>query len=92
MQTTLRKNITLSNEDYTTISNYARKQGISFSEFLRSTALNAIKQFEDIELLNFMVANCKPVDAIEQAEIDNMNIDFDDIDGKELSLDEVLQG
>lgn len=91
MQTTLRKNITLSSDEYETISLAAKKQGLSFSEFLRKTALKAVKKSENADLLNYLIQNTKPVSAKEQKEIESMNIDFKNIEGKELTVDEVLQ-
>ena len=61
---TVRKNITLPITAYETINNYAKKCGMSFSEFLRDTALKTIE---------------------------DLNIDFDDVGGKEITLDEFLQ-
>ncbi len=43
-----------------------------------------------MDLLSFMQENCKYVTEEEQKEIDDMNIDFSDCSGKELSLDELL--
>ena len=89
---TIRKNITLPVTAYETINNYARKCGMSFSEFLRETALKTIAQNENLSLLDYINKNCSYVDKYEQAEIEALKIDFDDLNGKELSLDELLQG
>lgn len=89
---TIRKNITLSVTAYETINNYAKKSGMSFSEFLRDTALNVIDKNENLELLEYINANCTYVDKYEQKEIEALNIDFSDLSGKELTLDELLQG
>ena len=88
---TIRKNITLPTEVYETINNYAKKCGMSFSEFLRDTALKAIVQSDNLSLLEYINENCSYVDKYEQEEIEAMNIDFDDLSGKELTLDELLQ-
>ena len=88
---TIRKNITLPVTAYETINDYAKKCGMSFSEFLRDTALNAIAKSEDLSLLEYINANCVYVDKNEQEEIEALNIDFDDLSGKELNLDELLQ-
>ena len=88
---TIRKNITLPVTAYETINDYAKKCGMSFSEFLRDTALNAIAKIEDLSLLEYINANCVYVDKNEQEEIEALNIDFDDLSGKELNLDELLQ-
>ena len=88
---TIRKNITLPVAAYETINNYAKKSGMSFSEFLRDTALKAIVKSENFSLLEYMNANCSHMDKHEQEEIEAMNIDFDNLSGKELTLDELLQ-
>lgn len=89
---TIRKNITLPVATYETINNYAKKCGMSFSEFLRDTALKAIVQKENLSLLEYINANCSYMDRYEQKEIEAMNIDFDNLSGEELTLDELLQG
>ena len=88
---TIRKNITLPVTAYETINDYAKKCGMSFSEFLRDTVLKAIAKSEDLSLLEYITANCAYVDKNEQEEIEALNIDFDDLSGKELNLDELLQ-
>ena len=88
---TVRKNITLPITAYETINNYAKKCGMSFSEFLRDTALKTIIQNEKLSLLEYIKTNCSYVDEIEQKEIEDLNIDFDDVEGKEITLDEFLQ-
>lgn len=88
---TVRKNITLPASAYETINNYAKKCGMSFSEFLRDTALQVITQREELSLLNYINANCSYVDEAEQKELEALNIDFEDLSGKELTLDELLQ-
>lgn len=88
----IRKNITLSAATYETINNYAKKRGISFSEFLRDTALKAIAKSENLDLLEYINANCAYMDKLEQEEIETLNIDFGDLSGKELTVDELLQG
>lgn len=88
---TIRKNITLPAEAYEAINDFARKCGMSFSEFLRESALAAIVKSENMSLLEYINANCVCVDDFEQKEIEALNIDFDDLSGKELTLDELLQ-
>lgn len=46
---------------------------------------------ENSNLLEYLDANCDYVDRNEQEEIEALNIDFDDLSGKELTLDELLQ-
>lgn len=89
---TIRKNITLPITAYETINDYAKKSGMSFSEFLRETALNAIAKSENSSLLEYLNTNCAYMDKCEQKEIEALNIDFDNLSGKELTLDELLQG
>lgn len=91
MPTTLRKNITLNKVEYETISLFAKKQGLSFSEFLRKTALAAAEKSEEVDLLDFLINNTEFVGAEEQKEFDEMNIDFNNLEGRELTIDEVLQ-
>ena len=85
----VRKNITLKQEDYDLISNFILKKGYNFSEFLRETALKRIKQ-EEISLLNFLNSNISLLSKKEQLEIDSKNIDFSDISGEELKLEDIL--
>ena len=89
---TIRKNITLSATTYETINDYAKKCDMSFSEFLRDSALKAIIKSENLSLLDYINENCSYMDSNEQKEIEALNIDFDNLSGKELTLDELLQG
>ena len=90
MNNTIRKNITMPINVYEIINDYAKKTGMSFSEFLRDTALKAIVRKEDLSLLDYINSNCSFVDEKEQQEIEAMNIDFNDLSGRELTLDELL--
>lgn len=89
---TIRKNITLPEQIYKVISTYAQKRGISFSEFLRESALERIRKNEDLSLLEYLNKNCDYVDDSEQEEIESLKLNFDDMSGRELSLNELLQG
>lgn len=89
---TIRKNITLPEQIYKTINIYAQKRGVSFSEFLRESALERIGKNEDSSLLEYLNKNCDYVDDNEQEEIKSLKLDFADVSGKELSLNELLQG
>ena len=89
---TIRKNITLPVTAYETINDYAKKCGMSFSEFLRDAALKAIVKSENLSLLEYINANCAYIDKNEQEEIESLNIDFENLSGKALTLDELLQG
>lgn len=88
---TIRKNITLTKSVYETINNYAKKRGMTFSEFLRETALQEIDRSEQMSLLEYINNNCAYLSPQEQKEIESLNIDFNDLSGKELTLDEILQ-
>lgn len=88
---TVRKNITLPLTTYETINDYAKKCGMSFSEFLRVTAIKEIVKNENLSLLEYISENCAYMDSNEQEEIETLNIDFNDLNGKELTLDELLQ-
>lgn len=89
---TIRKNITLPEQIYKTINVYTQKRGVSFSEFLRESALERIRKNEDSSLLEYLNKNCDYVDDNEQEEFNNLKLNFADINGKELSLNELLQG
>ena len=49
------------------------------------------KESENLCLLEYINKYCEYVDENEQEEIEALNIDFDDLSGKELNLDELLQ-
>lgn len=58
---------------------------------------NMGKEYTDVDdmlkdLLDQINENCAYVDKQEQEEIESLNINFDDLSGKELTLDEILQG
>lgn len=89
---TVRKNISIPITSYKTINNYAKKIGMSFSEFLRYSAFEVIIKNEKLDLLGYINANCSYLSVDEQKEIEALKIDFDDLSGKELTLDELLQG
>lgn len=54
------------------------------------TIRKAIVQNENLSLLEYVNANCDYMDRHEQEEIEALNINFDDLSGKELTLDELL--
>jgi predicted CopG family antitoxin len=90
----IRKNITLPEDDYKTIKDFSQKLGISFSEFLRTNALNAIKKSESLDLLEFLDTHCSFVSEEEQIDLNTVlldnHIDLNSSKGKQLSLDELL--
>ncbi len=86
----VRKNITLDERDYNIIATFASNNGLSFSEMLRKTALDFIDRAENMELLQYMNANLESVSDEEQAEIEALDIDFNDLTGAEMSVKDVL--
>lgn len=87
---TIRKNISITKSEYDLISSFAMKNGYTFSELLRKSALRLIKQEENMSLLEYLNKTCEYVSNEEQKEIDSLNIDFDDLSGEELKLEDVL--
>lgn len=87
---TVRKHISLKEDEYELIEKNARLLGLSFSEFLRKSALLFIQQKEELILAEFLNKNCEYVSKEEQAEIDAMNIDYSDLDGEEININELL--
>ncbi len=90
MDKVLRKHISISEKDYQTILDFALKNGFSFSEVLRKGALKLIRSEEEISLAKFLNENLEYVSKEEQADIDKLNIDFNDLSGEELSIDDFL--
>lgn len=90
---TVRKNITLTENQNEVIERFVRNKGISFSEFLRIAAIEKIEREEKKELLEFLQENCEYVADDEQEYFNNLGIDFSDTsDMKELDIDDVIQG
>ena len=90
---TVRKNITLPENQNAVIERFVRNKGISFSEFLRIAAIEKIEREEKKELLEFLQENCEYVAEDEQKYFDDLGIDFSDTsDMKELDIDDVIQG
>lgn len=91
---TVRKNITMSLEDYTIIKAYSKKFGLTFSEFLRTSALIYIERIDKMEMAEFFNTFAEFVDDDEQHEIEkllkNHNIDLDSEEGVEVSLNDLL--
>ena len=87
----IRKNITLTVEQNNMIENAAKIKGVSFSEFMRNSAINEIKRQNDLDLAEFLRDNCKNASDEEQKEFESMDFESYDInDFEELSLDELL--
>lgn len=87
----IRKNITLTVEQNNMIEKAAKIKGVSFSEFLRNSAINEIKRQNDLDLAEFLRDNCKNASDEEQKEFESMDFDSYNLDEfEELSLDELL--
>ena len=87
----IRKNITLTQEQNNIIEKAAKINGVSFSEFLRNSAIKEIKRQNDLELAEFLKTNCKKASDEEQKEFESIDFDLFDVDDfEELSLDELL--
>ncbi len=86
----VRKNISLVQEDYERINTYVKMHDKTFSGFLCELALKEIEREEKISLNEYLKKQSKFLSKKEQKEIEDLNIDFDDLDGKEMSLADVL--
>ena len=87
----IRKNITLTKEQNNMIEKAAKINGVSFSEFLRNSAIKEIKRQNDLDLAEFLKTNCKKASDEEQKEFESIDFDLFDVDDfEELSLDELL--
>ena len=92
---TVRKNITLKEEEVIIFNDYCKKTGQTLSELLRNSALKFIKEVEEMDLAEYIKFNCKEMDKVEGEEIAKIikNIETDkDNKGVEITLDEILQG
>lgn len=87
---TLRKHISLKENEYELIEKNARLLGLSFSEFLRKSALLVIEQNENLSLAEFLNKHSEAVSQKEKEEIEKLNIDYDDLSGEEMSIDDFL--
>ena len=87
----IRKSITLTKEQNNLIEKAAKIKGVSFSEFLRNSAINEIKRQNELDLAEFLKANCKNASDEEQKEFESMGFESYDMgDFEEISLDELL--
>lgn len=70
-----------------------KKIGKSFSEVMRTATLNYIKEAEKQDLAQFLANNCEYIYSKEQEEIDELmkKLENDTDEGREISLDELLQ-
>jgi len=56
---TVRKNITLKEEEVIIFNDYCKKTGQTLSELLRNSALKFIKEVEEMDLAEYIKLNCK---------------------------------
>ena len=95
---TLRKNITISEEDFIKISDFAHKKRVSVSELLRKAANFYIDVQEKIDLNEYLKQNCDFVSEEEQKELESWikelksNTDYDSNEGQEVTLEDIIQG
>ncbi|MDO4197850.1 MAG: DUF6290 family protein [Erysipelotrichaceae bacterium] len=89
---TVRKNITMPDEEYQIISDYSKKTGISFSELLRKAALKFIEESEKQSLTEFLNANCEFVDDLEQEDLERIlkDADLDISHAEEIDINELF--
>ena len=89
----IRRHITLSPTENEIIYNFIKKQGVSFSEFLRFSALKNIKESENLSLKEYLDRYCEKVDEEEQKELDELmkNINLEEDEGSEITLEDFLQ-
>ncbi len=92
MALALRKNITLSVKENQLIEDYCKKHGKTFSEFVRTAAVNYIKESENQDLAEFLKRNCSYLENSEQKEIDTImkKLETEQDKGREISLNELL--
>lgn len=92
MTNTLRKNITLSFETNQLIEDYCKKNGRTFSEFIRTAAINYIKEAEKQDLAEFLAKNCDYLEDAEQKEIEEImkKLENNTDTGREISINELL--
>lgn len=89
----IRRHITLSPTENKIINNFIKKQGFSFSEFIRLSALKSIKESENLNLKEYLDRYCEKVDEKEQKELNEMmkNINLEEDEGSEITLEDFLQ-
>ena len=89
----IRRHITLSPTENEIINNFIKKQGFSFSEFIRLSALKSIKESENLSLKEYLDRYCEKVDEEEQKELDELmkNINLEEDEGSEITLEDFLQ-
>lgn len=88
----LRKNITINSDDFDVVNSFAKKIGMSFSELMRKAALHYVEEQENMDLADFLRANCPSVPADEEYELIEAlkNLDEDDF-GEEIDIEKYVQ-
>ena len=87
----VRKNITLNAEQFYTMERFAKKVGISFSQLVEKATYDYVQEQENLDLAEFLRANCNPVPKEEENEIIEVLKEYDKNDpGRELTLEEIL--
>ena len=97
---TLRKNITIKEEDFEKISDFAYRNRVSVSELLRKAAIFYINVQESMDLSEYLKKNCDFVSEEEQKDLDNWikelknnsDSDYDSDEGQEITLEDIIQG
>ncbi|UWD34065.1 plasmid mobilization protein [Mesomycoplasma molare] len=69
---TVRKTITLSEEDYDLIKINAQERGQSFSEFLRESTLIRIREDDKLDLAQYLEKYIGPIDEEEEKEYEEL--------------------
>ena len=89
----IRRHITLSPTENEIINNFIKKQGFSFYQFIRLSALKSIKESENLNLKEYLDRYCEKVDEKEQKELNEMrkNINLEEDEGSEITLEDFLQ-
>ena len=89
----IRRHITLSPAENEIINNFIKKQGVSFSQFIRLSAFKSIKESENLNLKEYLDRYCEKVDEKEQKELNEMrkNINLEEDEGSEITLEDFLQ-
>ena len=91
MGESIRKNISMTEETFKTINDYAKRKGMNFSEFLTDSALKVINQEDTMDILGYLNSHCDFASLEEQKEFDSMNINLDNTEGEGITINELLQ-
>lgn len=91
MGISIKKNITIPEEDFKMIEKFSKKVGKSFSEFLRFATKEYIKMQEDLDLKEFLLEHCEYASLEEEEDILKIIKKFDSGNrGRTIKLDELL--